>query len=193
MAMVEGNYLAYPYFAPLGDAIFTKDTQSEVYSANGGRQDARDWTGGMAFSRPDDFLSYFQAIAVQNGFAVPRLGIHCDAAAHCAGDGGFVPYDPRMPQAFPEDAFYSTKLNQFVAPNGRRYIWIYIQERNQWVICDEDRNVATYQTFLAYTTDVLQSLDDGNGGPAYALLKQVEYDVDYYLEFNNQYVQSTLP
>ncbi len=200
MEMVSGTYSAFPYFAPLGDAIFTQDTQSQNYTYDlNARQDARDWTGGYAFSRLEDFLAFFQNIAVQNGFSIPRVGINCDNAADCNGANGNVVYDPRTPQAFPQDTFYSNNLNEFIGANGRRYIWIYIQERNQWVVCDQDRNVATFQIFLNYTTDVIQSQDDGNAGAdtnaqftTYELLKQVEYYVDYYLAFNNQYTQTAL-
>jgi hypothetical protein len=198
MAMLAGTYAAYPYFAPLGDAIFTQDTQSVNYVSFGGRQDARDWTGGYSFSRNEDFLAYFQNIAVQNNFQVPRLGINCDTLADCAGANGNTPYDPRLAQAFPTDYFYSNNLNQFQGPNGRRYIWIYIQERNQWVVADQDRNIETYQVFLGYTSDIIQSGDDGNSGSdtgalsTYGFLQEVEYFVDYYMQFNNQYVQNNL-
>ncbi len=205
MQMIAGQYNAYPYFVPLGDAIFTHDTQSQNFTANPlARQDARDWTGGYAFSRPEDFLSFFQSLAVQNGFQVASAGINCDNVADCAGANGYTAYDPRTLQALPAGhvLLRTTRLHEFVGANGRRYIWIYIQERNQWVVCDQDRNVATYQTFLQYTTDVYQSQDDGNPGSdtnpvpsntTFSLLKQVEFFVDYYLAFNNQYTQSTLP
>ena len=93
---------------------------------------------------------------MQNNFQVPRLNIKCDNLADCNGANGFTAFDPRTPQAFPSDIFYSNNLNQFQGPNGRRYIWVYIQERNEWAICDEDRNLKTYQVFLAYTTDIIQ-------------------------------------
>ncbi len=77
MEMLNGTYSAFPYFAPLGDAIFTQDTQSETYSSFGGRQDARDWTGGYAFSRLEDFLAFFQSRQC-------RTGSPCRASASTA-------------------------------------------------------------------------------------------------------------
>jgi hypothetical protein len=199
MAMLSGSYAAFPYFAPLGDAIFTQDTQSVNYTADAKRrQDARDWTGGYYFTRLPDFLTFFQDLAVQRGFKVPQLNINCDTLADCNGANGYTAYDPRTPQAFPSDVFYSNNLNQFLGPDGRRYIWIYIQERNAWAVCDQDRHVATFQAFLAYTTDVLQTQDDGNPqadtNPSlstYQLLQQVKYFVDYYQQFGNQYFQAS--
>jgi hypothetical protein len=200
MAMLAGSYAAFPYFAPLGVAMFTQDTQSVNYAADAKRRmDARDWTGSWTFNRLEDFLAFFQDLAVQRGFAVPPLGINCDTLADCNGANGNTVYDPRNPQAFPSDIYYSNNLNEFLGPDGRRYIWIYIYDRKQWVVCDEDRNVATFQAMLAYTTDILQSQDDGNPGAdtntslsTYGLLQQVKYFVDYFQQFGDQYYQSTV-
>jgi hypothetical protein len=192
--MLGGSYASFPYTGPFGEAKFTEDTQSINYNAYGGRQDAKDWTGGWYFTRSEDFLSFFQNIAVQNGFTAPQYNIKCDNAVDCAGGNGFTAYDPRTPIAYATDTYYSSNTNQFVGPDGKRYIWVYVQERNAWVVCDQDRHIGTYQVLLAYNTDVVQGLDDGNvPGAAYGDLLKVEYFIDYYIQFNNQYVQANPP
>ena len=45
MAMLAGTYAAFPYFAPLGDAIFTQDTQNINYTSSGASPGCSDWTG----------------------------------------------------------------------------------------------------------------------------------------------------
>jgi len=65
------------------------------YASYGNRQEAKDWTGGWVFNRLEDFLAFFQEIAVQNDFAVPRVNVNCDTLADCQGANGFTVYDPR--------------------------------------------------------------------------------------------------
>ncbi len=173
--MVGGGYAAFPYFGPLGDAIFTQDTHSVVYD---GRPDAKDWTGGWLFTRLDDFLSFFRNIAVQNNFQFPADGINCTTLESCT-------YDPRTPAAYANQTFYSTNTNTFTGPDGKRYIWAYIQSRNSWVVCDQDRHIATFNILYQYTLDVIQGYDDGSTpGGAYPDELAVLYFIDYYLQFN---------
>ncbi len=187
-SMIGGTFAAFPYAIPLADAQFTQDTHSVNYGSFGGRQDAKDWTGGWLFTRLEDFLSFFQNIAVQNDFVVPRVGINCSTLQTCT-------YDPRTPQAYASDTFYSTNTNQFVGPDGRSYIWAYIQSRNEWIVCDQYRHIATFTVLYQYTLDVIQGYDDGNvPGAAYPDELKLLYFIDYYLEFNqNEGGQTTYP
>jgi len=63
---------------------------------------------------------------------------------------------------------------------------VYLKDRNQWMACDQDRNVATYVSMVSYTTDVVFGADDGNVGPlspfAYGLELQLKYMLDYYYQ-----------
>jgi hypothetical protein len=99
----------------------------------------------------------------------------------CAGGGGFTAFDPRTARGYAVDTFYSDPFNQFLGPDGRRYIWANIADRNTWMIADVDRNTATYVAMYNYTTDVIQEKDDGNyGGAAFSDVLQLKYYADYF-------------
>jgi hypothetical protein len=184
-SMIGGSYAAFPYFKPLGVAQFTVDTHSVEYInaiVGAARQEVQDWTGGWQFYRLTDFLAFFGQLAVDNNFKVfiPNdVDVDCTVAPY--NTPTTCPYDPRTPRAFPQDTFFSDQYNQFTAPDGRRYIWIYLRDRNEWFVCDRDRNSATYQVMYNYNTDVIFQKDDGNyGGAAYSDELQVKYFLDYF-------------
>jgi hypothetical protein len=183
--MLGGGYAAFAYSKPLGVAQFVQDTHSLNFTSQisgAARPEVRDWTAGWAFSRLTDFLAFFQDMAVQNNFVVNRQGatIDCASAATCT-------YDPRTPRAFANDTFYSDNTNQFVGPDGRRYIWVFIPSRNQWVVADRDRHTATFQTLLNYTVDVIQSYDDGNSpGNVFGDEVTIAYYIDFLLQAQTQ-------
>jgi hypothetical protein len=180
-SMLGGSFDAFYYAKPLAVAEFTFDTHDPNYiseNASPARPEAMEWAGGYSFTRLQDFLTYFQTIAVQYNFqGNSQTPIDCSSLATCN-------YDPRNPQAYPEDTFYSNQYNQFLGPDGRRWIWAYLQDRNEWVVADQDRNVSTYPTMYNYTTDVIFEQDDGNINPvspgAYGLELQLKYMFDYY-------------
>ena len=183
-SMIGGAYAAFAYFGPLGDAQFTQDTHTVNYideTQSTQRDDLKDWTGGWLFPRSADFLSFFQDIAVQNGFVVPRVNINCTTLAGCT-------YDPRNVRAFANDTFYSDNTNRFVAPDGKRYIWAYIPSRNQYIVCDQDRHTATYIVIYNYTLDVIQSYDDGTTP---GLVCPDEIKLQYFLDYFNQFQTQT--
>ena len=129
-SMLGGAYAAFAYSKPLGVAQFSQDTHSVNYVnaiASPARAEIKDWTGGWSFNRLQDFLEFFQNIAVQNNMQVNEQGvvISCLTLEDCSGaTAGLIAYDPRTPRAFATDTFYSDNLNRFVGPDGRRYIWM---------------------------------------------------------------------
>jgi hypothetical protein len=180
-SMIGGSYDAFAYFKPLGVAQFTVDTHSVNYInaiAGAARQDVQDWTGGWLFNRAEDFLAFFRQVAVDNNFYANIPGV---ITIDCTGSLETCNYDPRTPRGFQQDQFFSDVFNQFLGPDGRRYIWVYLKDVNEWFACDRDRNTATYNILHNYTSDVFQFKDDGNyGGPAYADELQIKYFLDYF-------------
>jgi hypothetical protein len=183
-SMLGGAFDAFYYAKPLSVAQFTMDTHDPNYlgaNASPARPEAQDWAGGHTFYREVDFLTYFQDIAVQNNFKVSIPGgVNIDCTQGLASCN----YDPRTPRAYPTDTFYSDSYNRFLGPDTRRWIWVYMQDRNEWVVADQDRNVSTYPTMYNYTTDVVFEKDDGNIGNAYSLELQLKYMFDYYNQFS---------
>jgi len=182
-SMLGGAFDAFYYAKPLAVAQFTFDTHSPNYlgaNASPARAEAQQWAGGYMFTRDQDFRVFFQSIAQQaNMNVVTADGTKID----CSGpDINACNYDPRTPRGYPGDTYYSDTYNRFLGPDGRRWIWVFLQDRNQWLVADQDRNVATYPSMLGYTTDVIFGKDDGNFGPAYGDALQLKYMYDYYYQ-----------
>jgi hypothetical protein len=190
MSMLGGGFDAFAYALPLAVAEFQIDSHSPEYleaDLAPIRQEAGQWAGGYQFNRIQDFLAFFQNIACENNFVVTTEGgtsINCTKA-----DPAACTYDPRTPQGYPQDTFYSNTLNEFLGPDGRRWTWAYFQDRNQWVACDQDRNVDTFTTMLNWNTLVTQQGDDGSlslagvkNSTAYQLEMQLNYTLDYYAQ-----------
>jgi hypothetical protein len=173
VSMVGGGYAVYPYFVPTAVALFAQDTHSPSF---GGDVNVRDWIGGLQFTRLADFEAYFQQIAVQNNYL---SGPGCPASGcTCSGSAAECNYDP-MTIVDPEDC------NQFVGPDKRRYIWAYVADRNQYVLAQQDRNVATYTILFNYNSDLNITKDDGSQpGAAYGLELPIKYTLDSFTQFN---------
>ncbi|MHB8419329.1 MAG: zinc-dependent metalloprotease [Myxococcales bacterium] len=168
----------FPYFQPTTVALFAQDTHNPAFNPADPYQ--RNWIGGHSFIREQDFLSYFQNIAVQNqytgaaGCATPDPttgGCNCLTTQTCT-------YDPRL---IPDPLFE----NQFVGPDGRHYIWSYLQDSNTWVIAEQDTNIATNYIMLQYNGDVVAQQDDGNfPGGAFLDELPIKYTIDAFNYYN---------
>ncbi len=174
-SMIGGQYDIFPFGKPLAVLQFAKATHDTNFIAQAGRPELRDWVGGKIFWRERDFLDYVRAIAV----AAHAFGCTSITDPNCT-------WDPRQHQAGTDDNSHSDYYNQFLGPDGRRYIWAYVPDRNAWVLADRDRNTATYTIMYNYTADIINAEDDGNIGPAYQAEYQMRYFIDYYTQFNDQ-------
>jgi hypothetical protein len=183
VSMLGGSWDAFEYAKPLAVAQFNFATHDPNYlyeysGATTPRPEAEMWAGGYQFDRLQDFLTFFQNIAMQKNFKVTGED---GSVIDCTGPTlATCNYDPRTPQGYPQDTFYSNQYNQFVGPDGRRWIWAYFQDRNQYVACDQDRNIATYTQLYNYTSDVIYLQDDGTSFNAFDYELNVNYTLDYY-------------
>jgi hypothetical protein len=165
----KGPWDAYPQFFPSAVTLFAHDTQSPTFTTLGYPQ-MRDWIGGHTFSRQVDALAYFQNIAVEN----PQGPNGCTAAATCT-------YNPMTPQTGASDIGHSNAgTNAFIGPDGRRWVWVYLPDRNIWFFADQDRNSSSYYQVLTYNNDILINYDDGNGGPIFTYDANIKYMIDAY-------------
>jgi hypothetical protein len=161
----EQYYDAFPYFKPLATALFAQDTHSPSFS---GRLQVRDWIGGHVFWREIDALQYFRSMAVKYN----KLG--CTQLETCT-------YNPMLRRAYAVDTHLSDDYHEFIGPDGRRWAWVYIQDRNAWVFVDRDRNTATYKIVNDYNIQVIRSEAEGNNAYGYQL------PVKYFLDSFNYY------
>jgi hypothetical protein len=162
----EQYYDAYPYFKPLGVVQFTMDTHSNNYF---GRRDIRDWAGGYVFRRQVDMLHFFRELATKHH-------THgCTKIETCN-------YDPTEPRLDPRQQDQSDTFHEFVGPDGRRWVWVYIQDRNTWIFADRDRNVATYRTINDYILRVIKLEEDTDA--AYNLQQPLKYFLDAFETYN---------
>jgi hypothetical protein len=165
----KGSWDAYPAFFPTAVSLFGHDTQSILFTGLGYPQ-MRDWIGGKMFTQEQYAIQYFQGIAVAN----PTQANGCASLATCT-------YNPMTPQETPADIGHSSPTNNFIGPDGRRYAWMYIQDRNEYYFVDQDRNPSSYFQVYTYNTDVLTNYDDGNiPGLAYGDLQSTEFMIDSY-------------
>jgi len=177
-------YATYTY-SQLGPiATFSAATHSPQYGAQGsfpgGNLQLQTWIGGWAFNRDRDFLDFVHQIAVTNNFQnCDENGQNCNPCTSIDN----CTWDPRNYQSKTTDLTQSDRYNQFVAPDGRTYIWGYIVSRNQWVLADKDRNNATYTLMFSWTQDLVNGEDDGYNGSA-ALEYKVRYIVDAFTAYD---------
>ena len=76
------------------------------------------------------------------------------------------------------------QTQSFIGPDGRRWVWTWLSDRNLWVFADQDRNSSLYFQLLTYNNDVLVLFDDGNGGPiVYNYQAKIKYMIDAYNVF----------
>jgi hypothetical protein len=177
LSMVGGQYQMFPWAIPTGVQQFAEATHSVYYQqqATGGRPDMKDWIGGYVFSRREDFQAFFRNLAVTYNTVDSQGNLLCptDRVETCA-------YDPTIKGTAddPQSAFHSDPFNQFIGPDNRRWIWVYLQDANRWIAADRDRNVATWVMMYGYNSDVLYGEDDGTGGFSAEL--PLKYFLNYY-------------
>ena len=174
-SMVGGQYNdVFPYFKPLAVAQYADATHDINFT---GRIEVRDWIGGYQFGREQDFLEFFRSKAV-----VQHLP-ECDTAT--TNTLGTCTYDPRQPVL---DVYHANSFNEFIGPDHRRWTFAYIQDRNQWVVVDQDRNTVSYLLVRQYNADVVNAQNDGSassdfGGP-YSELLPLKYLLDSFRQYN---------
>jgi len=173
------SYATYTY-SQLGPiANFAASTHSPRYN---GDLKLQTWVGGWAFDRERDFLDYVHGIAVKYHFkSCDMEGQNCSLCTdldHCS-------WDPRNYQGSSVNQYQSNRFNMFQGPDGRTYIWGYIRSRNQWIIADKDRNVATFNIMLGWTQDLINGEDDGYNG-ASSIEYRVRYITDAFTYYDGQ-------
>ena len=177
LSMVGGAYNMFAYAIPLGVQQFAQATHSTYYQSGGtgGRPEIKDWVGGYTFSRLQDFQDFFRSLAVVHNTVDSTGAPLCptDQVATCA-------YDPTTPGT-PDDplqSFHSDPFQQFIGPDYRRWIWVYLQDANTWIAADRDRNVATFIMMYGYTSAIIYGQFDGSGG--YGAELPLKYFLNYY-------------
>jgi hypothetical protein len=189
----KGLWDAYPEFFPSAVALFGHDTQTAVFTTlayqglTGGQPAAvspaamRDWIGGHTFIRQADALAFFQTLALQ----FPQSPVSIDAKCTDATNPGACSYNPMTPQTSANDIGHSNPLTQaFIGPDGRRWAWTYLVDRNQWFFADQDRNSSAYFQVVTYNQDALVNYDDGNTpGTVYGLQAHLKFMIDSYVQF----------
>jgi hypothetical protein len=177
LSMVGGQYQMFPWAIPTGVQQFAQATHSVYYlsGGTGGRPEMKDWIGGYIFDRRIDFEDFFRNLAVTYNTVDKQGKLLCptDQVETCT-------YDPTIKGTAddPEGGFHSDPFNQFIGPDNRRWIWVYLQDANKWIAADRDRNVATWVMMYNYTSDVLFGEDDGSGG--YGSEVPLKYFINYY-------------
>ena len=179
----KGPWDAYPQFFPTAVALFAHDTQSPVFLI-GPYPQMKDWIGGHTFTREVDALAYFQNIAVQNIAGSVNLNVPgtTDLAGCVTGNAATCTYNPMTPAVSTADIGHSNAVTQaFIGPDGRRWSWVYLADRNIWFFVDQDRNSSAYFQVLTYNQDENVNYDDGNnGGQVYNYQANIKYMIDAY-------------
>jgi hypothetical protein len=169
-SMVGGQYAVYNYFIPLAVDIFAQATNNPLSYPNNDNV-AKDWIGGHVFTRIQDLVDYFKAIAVSAGTCASFEACTYDvtdptvnnAGANSTSNPGVVPYT-------------------FVAPDELTYSYAYIASRNEWVEARKDVNVITFKAIQQFNTDLFVSFDDGTNGT-----DSLQYPIEYLLDAYTQY------
>jgi hypothetical protein len=160
---------SYTQLGPL--ATFSQATHDPAY---GGAIQYQTWIGAWSFSRNADFLAFVDQIAVNYDFnncdENGQNCVECTSLAVCN-------WDPRNRQLTTSDLTQSDYTNRFIGPDGRTYIWGYLQSRNEWILADKDRNTAMYALMYAWTTDLVYGQDTGYNG-----VSRLEYPVRFALD-----------
>jgi hypothetical protein len=103
-------------------------------------------------------------------------------------------YNPMTLSTSAADVGHSNaQTNAFIGPDGRRWVWVYIPDRNIWFFCDQDRNSSAYAQVKNYNTDELVQFDDGNittpNGPIYVDDANIKYMLDAYAVWGGNTVE----
>jgi hypothetical protein len=150
------GYDAFPWARPIAVAQFLSDTRPPAYAQQ------RAWAGGRSFSSAFDLSAWFHSLAIQVAFVDPQTGVNCSFAPSCL-------YDPRAPRQYPSQTHQSDAFNEFVGPDGNRYIWATLPGGTA-LFCDRDRDSATYVVMRRYTSE-LASQDLADSAADAALLQ----------------------
>ena len=187
-SMIGGQYDVFPYVSPLSIQIFAQASHDINFT---GRVEMRDWVGGLTFGNnatgvdPDQqFLEWAHTLAENYNAEVTIDSTefaNCDSSDEDPLDNCM--WDPRQPQVDSNDQYHSDVYNEFRGPDGRRYAWSFLRDRNQIVVVDRDRNTASYVTVRNYNQDVIASQDDGTAGAYYYELP-IKYTLDYFDYYN---------
>ncbi len=184
LSTLGGEYgLAFPYVSPMSVGMFAEASHDINFP---GYWYTRDWIGGFVFGGPEldpnqSFLDYFHTIA-QNSNATQVDPVEF-AGCVLGQPLNNCMWDPRIPNVNDNDQYHSDDYNEFRGPDGRRYSWAWIADRNQIVVVDRDRNVASYVTLRNYNTDIVATHDDGSSG-AYGLQLPIKYTMGYFQYYN---------
>jgi len=185
LSMLGGQYDVFAYFTPLAIQIFAQASHSINWT---GRTELQDWVGGYTFGNGatgldpnQQFLDWAHALAQSSN----ATQVDANAFAGCTAGQPLdsCTWDPRIPQVDSDDLYHSDPYNNFRGPDGRRYIWAFLRDRQQIFVVDRDRNIASYVTMENYTADVIAQHDDGNSG-AYQLELPIKYTFDYFNQYN---------
>jgi hypothetical protein len=182
----KGPWDAYPGFFPTAVTLFAHDTHTATFTGLGFAQ-MRDWIGGHVFTRLQDVFDYFKNIAVQNPHAEifandplatdPGKNEGCSTFTTCT-------YNPMTPQQSALDIGHSNSATQaFIGPDNRRWVWVYLNDRNLWFVVDQDRNPSSYYQVYTYNQDVNTVYDDGNIGAVYTYDEKIKFMIDAYTLF----------
>jgi len=179
----KGAWDAFPEFFPSAIALYGHDTQGVVFNTFG-YPNMREWIGGHTFTRQQDALDFFKQVAADN----PAGPSGCADFETCT-------YNPMTPQTGPGDISHTNPTTQaFIGPDGRRWAWVYLADRNIWFFCDQDRNPSSYYQVLQYNNDVNVNFDDGTGGGAalvFQLSAKMKYMIDAYGVFGGDTTTAT--
>ena len=183
----KGVWDAYPGYFPAAVALFAHDTQTATFIGDSYPQ-LRYWVGGHAFSVQAYALAYFQNIAFKNPKSSVWAGDPLANAANGGNEGcsslATCTYNPMLPQQSIVDIGHSNPTTgAFVGPDDRRWVWMYIPDRNVWVFADQDENPSLYFQIYTYNKDLNTSFCDGNNCPIFKELARIEYMIDAYGAF----------
>jgi hypothetical protein len=175
-SMIGTQYDVVPWFIPNAVATFAQDTHDPAFAVISGQQtQLRDLIGGYSFYRQADFEAFFKKIAVQHNFDAT-----CNASNPKNQPDPIAACDYDVTNAAITGA---DPWQQFTAPDGLRWIWTYIIDRNAWMAARLDRNVATFKIIHNYNDDINVQLDDGTFG-AYGFELPIKYTLDSFNAFN---------
>jgi hypothetical protein len=163
---------AFPYMQIAAVVLFTRDTHNPAFS---GMNNIKDWVGGYVFTNEDKLLQWFRRKAVEKN-KYPELGCADNNIETCK-------YDPRVPRADSGKEYLSDPLMEFLGPDGRKYVWVEIPDRQWWVFVDATRNIATYRKMKDYHSNITaSSIQDDR---LYTYLLPIKIHMDSYITYNN--------
>lgn len=184
----KGPWDSYPGFFPTAVSLFAHDSHTATFTGLGYAQ-MRDWIGGHIFIREQDAIDFFKHLAVANPHAAIFQSDPLATAANGNNEGCSTfqtcTWNPMEPQQTSLDIGHSNAITQtFTGPDNRRWAWVFLQDRNQWFVVDQDRNPSAYFQVYTYNQDVNTNYDDGNFGPIMLYDEKIKFMIDAYQLFN---------